>query len=72
MTLELYYCIFTLMWIFLPWMMNVTAFAVYIGQGFYLDLPTAMEIMGLIDRVRYPLSQFQHLREEVADISIAM
>lgn len=63
MTLEMYYCLFTLMWIFLPWMMNVTAFAVYIGRGFYLDLPMAMEIMGLIDRVRHPLSQFQHLRE---------
>ena len=72
MTLEMYYCCFTLMWIFLPWMMNVTAFAFHIGQGLYLDLPLAMEIMGLIDRVRHPLEQFQHLREQVADISIAM
>jgi len=72
MTLELYYCCFTLMWIFLPWMMNATAFAVYIGRGYYLDLPLAMEIMGLISQVRHPLSQFQRLREQVADISIAM
>jgi len=56
MTLELYYCLFTLMWIFLPWMMNGTAFAVYIGQGHYLTLPLAMEIMGLIDRVHHPLN----------------
>lgn len=56
MTLEMYYCCFTLMWIFLPWMMNCTAFTVFIGSGYYLDLPLAMEIMGLIDHVRHPLS----------------
>lgn len=68
MTCELYYCFFTLMWIFLPWMMNVTAFAVYLGRGFVLTLPLAMEIMGLIDHVRHPMSQLQHLRQQVADI----
>lgn len=68
----MYYCLFTLMWIFLPWMMNCTAFAVYIGQGKYLDLPLAMEIMALIDHVRHPLCQFQRIREQVADILIAM
>jgi hypothetical protein len=72
MKLEAYYCGYTLMWIFLPWMMNGTAFAVYIGQKNHLDLPLAMEIMGLIDAARGPLHHFQYLREQVADIRIAL
>ena len=30
MSLEKYYCCFTLIWIFLPWMMNSTAFTLFI------------------------------------------
>jgi len=55
MKLEMYYCLYTCIWVVLPWMMNSTAFAVYIGRGFNLELSLAIEIMGLIEAVRQPL-----------------
>jgi len=60
------------MWCFLPDMMSSTAFSIFMGQGYYLDLPLAMEIMGLMDKVRGPLHHFQHLRRQVTDIYIAL
>ena len=53
--IEAYVCLYICIWVILPWMMNSTAFAVYIGRGMKLELPLAIEIMGLIENVRHPL-----------------
>jgi hypothetical protein len=42
MKLEAYYCLYTCIWVILPWMMNSTAFAFYIGRGWKLELPLAI------------------------------
>jgi len=69
---ERYYLLFTLMWVFLPQMMSSTAFTIYMGRGFHLDLPLAMEIMALIDHIRGPICHLTHLRRQVSDISISL
>jgi len=53
-------------------MMSSTAFTIYIGRGFYLDLPIAMEIMALIDHIKGPICHLTHLRRQISDISISL
>lgn len=60
--IEKYYLGFTLMWCFLPSMMSSTGFTIYMGMGYYLDLPMAMEIMALMEHIRGPIHHISHLR----------
>lgn len=70
--MERYYIILTFMWIFFNDILSQVSFAAYFGFGYSLNLAQAMEILLYMDKVRGPLDRLTRLRQEIADIRLAI
>lgn len=53
-------------------MMSALAFVFHIGQGNVFDLPFAIEIMALIDKMNPIFIYFEQLNRQVSDVYIAV